>query len=89
MVELLRAGRPPEELAEEFEPSAESIRNWFKQADRDAGRSADGPTAAEKEELKRLPREVKQLKLERDILAKAAAWFVRETDSVPPRPSSS
>lgn len=57
MVELVRAGRTPEELAKEFRPSAESIRNWVKQADRDAGRRADGPTTSEKEELKRLHRE--------------------------------
>ena len=35
MVELVRSGRSPEELAREFEPSAQSIRNWVGQADRD------------------------------------------------------
>ena len=37
MIELVRAGRTPEELAKEFEPSAQTIRNWVAQADRDAG----------------------------------------------------
>ena len=37
MVELVRAGRTPEELAREFEPSPESIRNWVQQAARDDG----------------------------------------------------
>ena len=89
MVELVRAGRTPEELAKEFEPSAQAIRNWVRQADRDEGRRADGLTTAEREELRRLRRENKQLKLEREILAKAAAWFARETDTVPPKGSSS
>ena len=42
MVELVRSGRSPEELAREFEPSAQSIRNWVGQVDRDEGRSHDG-----------------------------------------------
>jgi transposase len=53
MVELVRSGRNPEELAREFEPSAQSIRNWVAQADRDEGRRADGLTTAEREELRR------------------------------------
>jgi transposase len=89
MVELVRAGRTPEELAREFEPSAQAIRNWVRQADRDEGRRADGLTTAEREELRRLRRENRQLKTEREILAKAAAWFARETDTVPPKPSNS
>jgi transposase len=89
MVELVRSGRTPEELAKEFEPSAQAIRNWVSQADRDEGRRADGLTTAEREELRRLRREIRQLKIEREILAKAAAWFARETDSVPPKSSSS
>lgn len=89
MVELVRAGRTPEELGKEFEPSAQAIRNWVRQADRDEGRRADGLTTAEREELRRLRRELRQLKVEREILAKAAAWFARETDSVPPKSSSS
>ncbi len=89
MVELVQAGRSPEALAREFEPSAETIRNWVRQAERDAGRRRDGLTSPEREELRRLRREIRQLKLEREILAKAAAWFARETDSVPPKSSSS
>ena len=83
MVELVRAGRNPEELAREFEPSAQAIRNWVAQADRDEGRRGDGLTSAEREELRRLRRENRRLKQERDILAKATAWFARETDSEP------
>ena len=89
MVELVRSGRTPEELAKEFEPSAQAIRNWVSRTDRDEGRRADGLTTAEREELRRLRREIRQLKIEREILAKAAAWFARETDSVPPKSSGS
>ncbi len=89
MVELVRAGRTPNELAEEFEPTAESIRNWVKQAEIDEGHRSDGLTTDENQELARLRRENKQLRLEREILAKATAWFARETGSVPPKSSSS
>ena len=87
MIELVRAGRTPEELAEEFEPSAQTIRNWVVQADRDNGHRNDGLTTTEHEELRRLRRENKQLRLEREILSKAAAWVARETGSVPPKSS--
>jgi transposase len=80
MVELVRAGRSPEELAREFEPSAQSIRTWVRQADLDDGRRADGLTSAEKDELARLRREVKLLREEKEILRKAAVFFARETD---------
>jgi transposase len=91
MVALVHAGRTPEELAEEFEPSAESIRVWVKRSDWGGGGTQEVPVPvgsgtlnpAEREELLRLRREVRQLKLEREILAKAAAWFARETNSVP------
>ena len=42
MVEFVRAGRAPEDLAREFEPSVQAIRNWVTQAGRDAGERADG-----------------------------------------------
>ena len=89
MVELIRAGRSAEELGREFEPSAESIRNWVRQADRDEGLRDDGLTTAERVELRRLRRENRQLRTEREILAKAAAWFARETGSVPDSSSNS
>ena len=79
MVDLVRAGRTPEELSREFEPTAQSITNWVAQADRDGGRRQDGLTTAEREEMVRLRRENRQLKLEREILSKAAAWFAQES----------
>jgi transposase len=89
MVELVRAGRSPEGLAREFEPSAQTIRNWVAQTARDAGRGDGGLTTAEREELGRLRRENRQLRLEREILSKAAAWFARETNAIPPKGSAS
>ena len=89
MVELVRLGRTPRELAREFEPTAQSIRNWVRQADVDAGRRADGLTTAEHEELRRLRRENRRLRQEREILAKAAAWFAREPESIPSGSSNS
>jgi len=89
IVELVRAGRTPESLAEEFGPSVQSIRNWSKQLDLDEGRRKDGLTTEERKEITRLRRENRRLREERDILKKAAAWFARETDSVPEKGSNS
>ena len=89
MVELVRAGRTPDELSREFEPSAEAIRQWVKQADRDDGRRADGLTSGERDELHRLRRENRRLRQERDILSKAAAWFARQTGVIPSGSSNS
>jgi len=76
-------------LAQEFEPTAQTIRNWIKQSDLDHGQRQDGLTRDEKAELSRLRKENKQLRLEREILKKAAAWFAQESDTVPPKSSGS
>lgn len=89
MVELVRAGQSPEELAKKFEPTAVAIRNWVAQADRDGGTRTDGLTTEERDELRRLRRENKVLREEKEILKKAAAWFAQETGSVPKGSSSS
>jgi transposase len=78
-----------DDLASEFKLGTQTIRNWLKQADLDRGRRSDGLTSVEREELSRLRKENKQLRIEREILGKAAAWFARETDSIPPRSSNS
>ena len=89
MVELVRSGRTPEELSREFEPSSQTIRNWVRQTELDSGRRGDGLSTTEQEELRRLRRENKQLRVEREILAKAAAWFARETDATSRKSSHS
>lgn len=79
MIELVRAGRSPGELSREFGCTAQSIRNWVAQDGVDRGKPPRGKpgalSSAEREELSRLRREVRQLQMERDILAKATAWF--------------
>ena len=89
MVRLVRSGRSPEELGREFEPSAQAIRLWVAQADRDEGRRPDGLTTDERVELQQLRRENARLREEREILKKAAAWFARETGTIPPGSSHS
>ena len=89
MIELVRSGRSAESLGREFEPSAQAIRTWVEQSDRDEGRREDGLTTQERGELGRLRRENRGLLEEREILEKAAAWFARESDSIPPGSSSS
>jgi transposase len=89
IVDLVRAGRSPGELAKEFEPSEQTIRNWVAQADANEGKRKDVLSSAEREELVKLRRENRQLKTEREILAKATAWFAREADTKPKKSSDS
>jgi transposase len=85
VIELARAGRKLDDLADEFHLARQTVRNWVKQADLDAGRRHDGATTDAQEENTRLRKRIKQLEIERDILSKATAWFARETDSIPSR----
>jgi transposase len=89
MVELVRTGRKPAELSREFGASAWTIALWVKQAARDAGKGDGGLTSAEREELTQLRRENRKLREEREILAKAAAWFANEKPATPKRSSDS
>jgi transposase len=84
MIELVRTGRNPNSLAREFECSAQAIRNWVAQDAIDGGKplpGKEGLTSAEREEMARLRRQVRQLQMERDILAKATAWFAGRNGS--------
>jgi len=87
MVELVHAGRAPVELAREFDCSAQAIRNWVAQESIDQGKPLPGKegslTSAEREELARLRRENRRLQMERDILAKATAWFAGKSEKTP------
>jgi transposase-like protein len=86
---LARGGRSITALAREFEPTVETIRQWLKQAGLDEGLRSDGLTTTERDELNRLRREIRVLREEREILAKAAAWFAQETGATPSRRSHS
>lgn len=81
MVDLARAGRGLKQLSREFGVSANAIRNWVQRADGDTplatarGGEQTPLSAAERQELIELRRRLKQVQMERDILAKATAWF--------------
>jgi len=89
IIDLVKAGRVPAQLAQEFSMSAWTIGNWVKQAKRDEGTGDGGLTTEEREELVQLRRENRRLKLEREILSKAAAWFANESTATPKRSSDS
>ena len=80
LVRLVREeGRTPSDLAREFEPTGQSIASWVAQAEIDGG-AREGLTSDEKAELKRLRAEVRVLKMEKDLLEKAAAFFAAKNN---------
>jgi transposase len=89
IMELVRAGRSTNEVSREFDLSRQTIINWLKQDDLNAGRRDDGLTTIERDELTRLRRENKRLKMDTEILSKATAWFAREADMIPKKSSDS
>jgi transposase len=83
-VRLVRSGgKLIREVADDLGVSEQTLRNWVRQGDLDDGRRTDGLTSGEQEELRRLRRENRLLRQEREILKKAAAFFARETDQRP------
>ena len=82
-VRLVRSsGRPVKEIAADLDASEQTLRNWVFAAQVDAG-EREGVTTDEREELRVLRRKVRVLEQEREILKKAAAWFAKETGSIP------
>jgi transposase len=83
-IRLVRSsGKPRSEIAHDLGLTSETLRLWVKQADLDKGTRQDGLTTEEREELRRLRKENRILREEREILVKAAAFFARETTSIP------
>lgn len=76
LVELVRCGESAESLSKRFEPSAKTIREWVRAADRKGQ-----PPRDKDAEIERLRRENAILREEREILKKAAAWFAMEDAS--------
>jgi transposase len=78
-IELVRiSSKSQRQIAEDLGISDVTLRNWVKQAERDEGTRPDGLSTDEREELARLRRENQTLRMEREILKKAAAFFARE-----------
>ena len=81
ILELVQAGRKPSELSKEFGCHATTILNWVRHAGLSTTAAQSAPSdaallnAAERQELIELRRKLKQVQMERDILAKATAWF--------------
>lgn len=91
IIELIRAGGMPPSSPESSK-SPQTIQSWVGQAARVAGQSLPGKEGlgtAEREELAKLRRQVKQLQTERDILAKATAWFAGKSGVTPTSSSNS
>jgi transposase len=83
-VRLVReSGKSIGQIAKDLGIADQSLRNWVVQADLDSGRRTDGLTTEEREELRRLRRENRTLREEREILKKAAAFFAKETGPTP------
>ena len=83
MIELVHSGRRPKELAKEFNCHVSSILNWMRQADKASGVTPTNSAALnanERQELLELRRKLRQVQMERDILAKATAWFAHNGD---------
>ena len=78
-VDLVRtSGKPIAEVCRDLDLTETAVRRWVAQAEIDAGRR-EGLTSVEREELTQLRKEVRVLRQERDILAKATAFFAKET----------
>src|SRR5690348_3922442 len=74
-----RSSESVAEIARRLEISPDTLRGWVKQAGLDEGRRHDGLTTEETAEVRRLRREVRRLREEKEILLKAAAYFAQET----------
>ena len=80
-VRMVRAVGNLSKVARDLDLTETSLRKWVQQADIDAGKGPEGAlTTEELEELRRLRRENRILKMERDFAKKAAAFFAKELD---------
>jgi len=80
-LKLVRQGRSTPDVAGSLGITAQSLRNWKRQDERDRRERDDGLTSAEREELRELRKRVRRVEQERDILKRATALFARETET--------
>ena len=85
IVELYRSGRTAGSLSREFGPSTQTILHWVRRGDEDR----DGEAIKKSPEYRRLQRELSRVQEERDILAKATAWFAQDGGKTRGRSTSS
>lgn len=88
-VRLVRSGTPLRRVARDLNIAGETLRHWVKQEAIDSGERRDGLTTEEREELRKLRRENRVLREEREILVKASAFFATEIGSTRSKGSSS
>jgi transposase len=81
---VFESGRPVAHVARDLGINYESLRNWVRQAQADEGRRSDLLTSSERERLKFLERENRELTKANEILKAASVFFAKELD--PPRP---
>lgn len=81
---VFESGRPIAHVAKDLGIKYESLRQWVRQAEADAGERKDLLTSSERERLKELEREVRELRKANEILKSASVFFAKELD--PPRP---
>ena len=86
---VIEEGRPVAQVAKDFDLTETALRSWVQRVRDSAGKEVGALSASEREELTRLRRELRQVKMEREILKKAAAWFAQETKAAPNGSSNS
>ena len=82
---VCESGRPIAHVAADLGVHKESLRHWVRQAEADAGARKDLPTTSERERLKSLERENRELRKANEILKSASVFFAKELDGTPRR----
>jgi transposase len=82
---VLESGRPIAQVARDLDVHKESLRNWVRLAQADAGMRSDVLNSAERDRMSLLEREVKELRRQNEILRAASVFFASQLDGTPRR----